>query len=137
MTVQNKQSATVYYHGQPIEVVVEHNIRARRVRLKVGRSSRQAVLVLPRAVPVRKGLEFAQRKADWIMEQLALLPEEKVFQDGMTFSFLGCESVIHHSPSAKRGVWFEQNVIWVSGQSEHLARRVRDFIKKTRNQIFI
>ena len=130
VTAQNKQTATVYYRGMPIDLIVERNVRARRVRLKVGRSSRQAVLVLPRAVPVKNGLEFAQRKADWIMAQLALLPEKKVFCDGMTLSFLGHESVIHHSPSARRGVWFEQDVIWVSGQSEHLARRVRDFIKK-------
>lgn len=130
MTAQNKQTVTIYYQGQAIDLIVEHNARARRVRLKVGRASRQVVLVLPRAVSVRKGVEFAQRKADWVMAQLLLLPEKKVFRDGMTLSFLGHESVIHHSPSAKRGVWFERDVIWVSGQPEHLARRVQDFIKK-------
>lgn len=130
MTIADKQTATVYYAGQPIDLIVERNARARRVRLKVGRSSRQVVLVLPRPVSLKRGLEFAQRKADWIAGQLAALPEKRIFQDGMTLAFLGQESVIHHSPTAKRGVWYDQNVIWVSGKEEHLPRRVRDFLKK-------
>lgn len=123
-------TANVYWQGRSVELLVKQSIRARRIRLKVGGSSRQAVLVLPRFVSVKKGMEFAGRKADWIVRQLDALPEKKVFQDGMSLSFLGHESVIHHSPAAKRGVWFDQDVIWVSGQSEHLSRRVRDFIKK-------
>ena len=130
MTEMKRQTATIYYEGRPVDVVVEQNPRARRVRLKVGRSSRRAVLVLPRSVSLKRGLQFAQSKAGWVVEQLSALPEKRVFQDGSSFSFLGRESVVHHSPTAKRGVWFEQNVIWVSGQREHLARRVRDFIKK-------
>ena len=130
MKIDAEQTATVYYQGQAVEIVVECNARARRIRLKVGRSSRQAVLVLPRSASVKRGLEFAQSKADWILQQLSALPEKAVFCDGMRLSFLGTECVIHHSPLAKRGVWFEQDVIWVSGQVEHLARRVRDFIKK-------
>ena len=126
----NLDSITVYYEGRPVEVLVEKSTRARRIRLKVGCSTRQPVLVLPRFVSVKKGADFASRKADWIVRQLDALPEEKVFRDGMSLSFLGQECVIHHSPLAKRGVWFEQNVIWVSGQSEYLPRRVRDFIKK-------
>ena len=127
---QNRLSATVFWAGQPIDLLVEKNARAKRIRLKVGRSSRQAVLVLPRTVSVKKGLEFAQQKAEWIVAQLKALPEKKVFRDGMSLSFLGKECVVHHSPAAKRGVWFDEDVIWVSGQAEHLARRVRDFIKK-------
>ena len=130
MTNVKRQEATVYYAGRPIDLTVGFSARARRMRLKVGRSSRRVVLVLPSAVSLKKGLAFAQSKAGWIVEQLAALPEKRVFQDGMGLSFLGRESVIHHSPSAKRGVWFDQNVIWVSGRPEHLARRVRDFIKR-------
>ena len=130
MSIVKKQTATVYYAGQPVELTVEQNNRARRLRLKVGRSSRRAVLVLPRSVSLKRGLEFAQRKADWIVAQLAALPEKQIFHDRMGLSVLGRECVIHHSPTARRGVWSDQDVIWVSGQPEHLARRVRDFIKK-------
>ena len=130
VTAEQPLSATVYYEGRPIELRIECNARAKRMRLKVGRSSRQVVLVLPRASFMKKGMMFAQSRAAWIVAQLALLPEKQVFRDGMSFSFLGRESVVHHSPQAKRGVWFDQNVIWVSGRPEHLARRVCDFIKK-------
>ena len=130
VNVADKQEATVYFEGRPIDLTVERNNRARRVRLKVGRASRRVVLVLPRLVSLKRGVEFAQSKAGWIVGQLAALPEKRIFQDGMSLSFLGRESVVHHSPAAKRGVWYDQNVIWVSGKEEHLARRVRDFLKK-------
>ena len=130
VTVNDKQEITVYFKGRPIDLIVERNVRARRIRLKVGRSSRQVVLVLPRQASFKRGVEFAQHKVDWIVEQLAALPEKRFFQNGMSLSFLGKESVIHHSPAAQRGVWYDQNVIWVSGKEEHLPRRVRDFLKK-------
>lgn len=123
-------AAVIYHQGTEIPITVERNTHAKRVRLKVSRKSRRIVLVLPEKVSQRSGMMFAQKKADWIVEQLADLPQKKVFQDGMPLSFLGNQVVIHHSPSARRGVWSDGNVIWVSGQAEHLPRRVLDFLKK-------
>ena len=119
----------VYHEGDALEIAVERSSRAKRVRLKIDRMNRCAVLVLPARASEKTGLSFAQSKADWIAAQLAALPAPKVFGDGMGFSFLGEDVVIHHSPTAKRGVWQTDGVIWVSGQSEYLPRRVADFLK--------
>lgn len=118
------------FRGQTIDLIVERNFRAKRIRLKINRKEGKPVLVLPRRVTEKAGLDFAYRKADWILEQLAKLPPKKEFADGVPLSFLGQELVIHHSPQARRGVWIENNVIWVSGKAEHLSRRVFDFFKK-------
>lgn len=127
--IKSKQqaAAAVYYQGTKIPILVERNPQAKRVRLKVSRKSGRIVLVLPLRVSRQTGLAFAQSKADWVAAQLDSLPQKVVFRNDMPLSFLGKQVVIHHSPSARRGVWIDGGVIWVSGRAEHLARRVRDF----------
>lgn len=127
---ERRITAEVCYQGAKIPVTVERNPQAKRVRLKVSRKTGRIVLVLPPRASQRAGLAFAQSKADWIAGQLNDLPRKNVFQDGMPLSFLGAPVVIHHSPLARRGVWLDENVIWVSGRAEHLPRRVSDFLKK-------
>ncbi len=131
MIKENRQTtAAVCYQGTKIPVTIERNPQAKRVRLKLSRKSGGIVLVLPLRASPRVGMAFAQSKADWIAAQLNSLPRKNIFQDGMPLSFLGTQVVIHHSPSARRGVWLDGNVIWVSGRAEHLPRRVQDFLKK-------
>lgn len=127
---KRQAAAAVYYQGTKIPILVERNPQAKRVRLKVSRKSGRIVLVLPLRVSRQTGLAFAQSKADWVAAQLDSLPQKVVFRNDMPLSFLGKQVVIHHSPSARRGVWIDGGVIWVSGRAEHLARRVRDFLKK-------
>lgn len=117
------------YDGREIAVAVVRNSRAGRVRLKIDRKTRQAELVLPKRASLNAAAAFAASKAAWIAGQLDKLPEKRVFCDGMSLSFLGRDVVIHHSPAARRGVWLDGGVVWVSGRAEHLARRARDFFK--------
>ena len=131
MIKENRQTtAAVCYQGTKIPVTIERNPQAKRVRLKLSRKSGGIVLVLPLRASQRAGMAFAQSKADCIAVQLDSLPRKNIFQDGMPLSFLATQVVIHHSPSARRGVWLDGNVIWVSGRAEHLPRRVQDFLKK-------
>ena len=123
-------SVKLYYRGDEVSVIVKRSLQAKRIRLKVSRQSRSVVLVLPNRASQQTGIAFAQSKIDWIVDQLHQLPRKSIFNDGMHFSFLGIPVSIHHSPTSKRGVWLDENVIWVSGSSEHLPRRVLDFLKK-------
>lgn len=123
------QTLTVYDQGTAIAVGIERNVKAKRIRLKINRRSGAVVLVLPQRASVEKGRDFAVSKSAWISEQLRRLPPKRVFRDGTPLTFLGRDVVVHHSPTARRGVWTDGNVIWVSGSAEHLARRVRDFLK--------
>ncbi len=86
-------------------------------------------LVLPRRTPLRQGLDFAEDKAGWILGHLDALPERVPFAAGAVLPLLGEEHVIRHDPDARRGVWRAEGTIWVSGQPEHLSRRVHDFLK--------
>ena len=110
------QTLTVYDQGTAIAVGVERSVKAKRIRLRVSRRTGAVVLVLPRRASVEKGRDFAVSKSAWIAEQLRRLPPKRVFQDGMPLTFLGRDVVIRHSPAARRGVWSDGNVVWVSGE---------------------
>ncbi len=112
-----------------IPLVVSRHPRARRITLRLDGSSGGVRLVLPKRTALRDGLDFAQRKADWLLEQIDARPVWVPFEDGARVPLLGREHVIRHVPAARRGVWREPGTIFVSGFAEHVARRVGDFLK--------
>lgn len=116
--------------GEDVALAVQRNRRARRLTLRVDQRSGELHLVLPQRVPLREGLDFAHGKLDWIRDQLAALAPQRPFVDGAELPYLGTPHVIRHAPEARRGVWREAGAIWVSGLSDHLARRVTDFLKR-------
>ena len=112
-------------------LIVRRNPKVRRMRLRIDRRRKMPVLVLNNRMSEKNGLAFALKNGDWIRAQLSKLPETKKFYDGLIFPFFGKNVRIHHSPEAKRGVWIEENIVWVSGHAEHVSRRVFDFIKES------
>lgn len=116
--------------GESINLLIERSPKAKRMRLRIDRLKRRAVLILTKRSSERAGIAFAAEHGDWLKDQLALLPEKNVFADGFRFSLLGEEVVIRHSPLARRGVWLDEHVVWVSGEASHLSRRTTDFIKE-------
>jgi predicted metal-dependent hydrolase len=57
----------------PLRVVV--NPRARRISLRLDPASRDVIAIAPNARQVSKAAAFAQQKAGWIAQQIAVLPQ--------------------------------------------------------------
>ncbi len=112
-----------------IPLVVSRNSRARRITLRLDGLSGDVRLVLPKCTALREGLDFARRKADWLIEQIDALPARVPFADGAVIPVLGADHVIRHRPGTRRGVWRGDGAIFVSGFAEHLPRRIGDFLK--------
>ena len=110
-------------------IVTRINLRARRISLRLDPAEGCIVLVRPRGVSARAAARFAVEKRYWIEDRLADLPPRIAFRDGVSLPFLGVDHVIRHAPEARRGVWREDGVIFVSGGPEHLSRRVTDWLK--------
>ncbi|MBX7198084.1 MAG: M48 family metallopeptidase [Rhodospirillaceae bacterium] len=105
------------------------NPRARRISLRLDPAEACIVLVRPRGVSAKAATRFAVEKRYWIEDRLADLPPRIVFKDGVSLPYLGVDHIIRHAPEARRGVWREDGVIFVSGAPEHLSRRVTDWLK--------
>lgn len=110
--------------------------RAKKLTLRIDSKERIPVLTIPKRCSVKQVVEFATQHKPWIMESLTKIPVSKTFEDGETFSFFGQEVTIRHNPTLRRGVFIENNILYVSGEKEFLHRRIRDFIKKQAEEIF-
>jgi hypothetical protein len=89
-----------------------------------------AKLVIPKGTSIREGLAFAEKEKHWLTARMGEKAAPVCFEDGAQIPLFGGPHQIRHLPDAKRGVWLEGNVIWVSGKSEHLSRRVLDFLTR-------
>jgi predicted metal-dependent hydrolase len=116
--------------GRMLPVDVRTHPNARRMTLRVDRASGRLRLTLPSGVGITEGLRFAERHRGWVRARLAELPDQVPFADGARLPILGVEHEVRHRPEMRAGVWREGGVIHVSGASEHLPRRLGDFLKK-------
>ncbi len=126
---------TIEVDGRPLALRVRRNPRARQLVLSIDPIEDIAVITLPPRTAVGEGLDLARQKAGWIRACLDALPPRVPFADGAVVPLLGLDHRVRHSPGtrspgSRRPVWREDGVIVVSGRPEHLARRLRDWLKQ-------
>ena len=122
-------TATVEIAGQPVNVAVRRNPRARRLYLRIDPVRADIVLVLPRGVGLQEGLRFANDRRGWLAGRLAAMPTHTPFADGSAIPLLGRLVTIRHRPDARGAVARVGDELHVAGRIEHLGRRVRDWLK--------
>ncbi|WP_193366641.1 M48 family metallopeptidase [Pelagibius marinus] len=104
--------------------------QARRITLRLTPEGDGVRLVLPNRTPIHEAVAFAERNSGWILKHLAKVPERIPFADGAVIPLLGENHVVTHDPAARGGVIREPGLLRVSGQPEHLPRRLGDFLKR-------
>lgn len=114
--------------GQRAEVTVRRSPLAQAMSLRVD-AERGIVLVLPPRARQADALRFLHSHTVWLAERLQRLPQTLPLADGAHVPLLGRDHLIRHRPDTRRGVWTEDGEIHVSGQADHVARRVGDFLK--------
>lgn len=105
------------------------NPRARRISLRVDAAASTIVLVRPRRAGAETVIRFVSTQRQWIARQIAALPTGPRLDDGSVVSILGADLVLRHRASARGGVRRDSGELIVSGAREHLARRLRDWLK--------
>ena len=118
--------------GENVEVFpVEFNcsLRAKSIKITPVLAKKVIKVSYPIYVLRSKAVAFLEAQKDWVAKQLQKIPEPVVIKDGAKITFLEKEYKISNIPNARRGVWFEDDYIFVSGDKEFLNRRVKDFLK--------
>jgi len=138
--VKISESALEFEDGPDGRLVIPLSVRrnrtARRISLRIDVPRRGAILTLPQRTGIRAGLDFVAEKALWLRNAHARLPEAQPFAAGAIVPFAGFPHRIEHRPDARGGVWREPARadelprIVVTGGAEHLARRLRDWLKR-------
>lgn len=144
-TASFSETVTLGEGGRAVPLRVRRNVRARRVVLRVDAARDEAVLTLPARVPLDEGLAFVRARGDWLAARFALLPPRVSFEDGAVVPLMGVPHVIRHviRHVAKRArgdldsdhlrdrgvVRIENGAILAAGRSEHVARRLADWLR--------
>lgn len=125
------QTPVIDVDGQPVALAVRRSRRARRLYLRVDPAAPAEFpveLVLPRGVALAEGLRFARDMAGWVGRRLKALPATVPFAEGTSLEVGGEVLVIRHvggrGPTRREG-----GSLLVAGEGEHVARRVRDWLK--------
>jgi predicted metal-dependent hydrolase len=122
---------TVEFMGEIYLLALRRNTQARRYTLRIHSASREVVLTLPPRGSLKQARAFADKHAAWIAARLKRLPQPVPFADGAVVPLRGADHTIVHCPGARGTVWIERGEkLCVAGDAPHLARRLRDFLKK-------
>jgi predicted metal-dependent hydrolase len=121
--------------NENFEVTVRRHPRARRFTLRVRERDREIVMTIPPRGSMRQARDFAERNANWIAARVKRIPQSVPFADGESIPLRGEPHRIVHKPRTRGTVWTEldgggQAIICVAGGAQHIARRVRDFLKR-------
>jgi len=116
-------------------VRVRRHRAARRYTLRIHSATRAVVLTMPPRGSLTQAREFAQKHGAWIAARLQRLPDAAPFADGAVLPLRGTAHRIVHRRQRRGTVWIETGetdelLLCVAGQAPHLARRVRDFLKR-------
>ena len=112
----------------PVEFV--RSLKAKSIKITPQLVKKVIRVTYPVYVLRSRAVAFLETQKDWIAKQLERVPEEVKICDGAKITFLEKEYKIMSIPNARRGVWFEDSYIFVSGDVEFLNRRVKDFLKE-------
>lgn len=117
------------------EFYFDRKLRSHSLKLQLNRQ-RQWVLTLPFFVPEKEALQFITAHWTWIEKQEEKRPPVYQFHDNMEISLFGKNKTICHQPDARRGIWEDDKMLYVSGDIAFLHRRVCDYIKERAKSIF-
>ncbi|MFQ5766019.1 MAG: M48 family metallopeptidase, partial [Rhodospirillales bacterium] len=132
MARRTVQETAVELRGRPVPVRLQRNPRARRIILRIdahGTDADGVAVTLPRGAKPAEGLALVREKADWVLGRLGALRPRVPFEPGEAVPVLGRERVIRPVAPGRGVVRLEETEILVAGRPEHLARRVRDWLK--------
>jgi predicted metal-dependent hydrolase len=126
---------TVIFEREVYQVRLRRNAKARRYTLRINSGTREAVLTMPPRGSLKQANEFAQKHGAWIAARLRRLPQAAPFSQGTVLPLRGVDHRIEHRRTARGTVWVASGeggepLLCVAGAEPHVARRLRDFLKR-------
>jgi len=120
--------------GRVVPLTIRRHPRARNIILRI-EPKIGAIVTVPWYTPFEEGIELVKRKQVWLLRQLDAMPSRVPFVEGAQVPLLGAEKTVRHNPDSRSPVTVTDTEFQVSGQTEHLARRLTDWFKKEARRV--
>ena len=112
-----------------IQIEVIRKKGKKNLSLKINSKTGNPEVSIPYLCPIIFAKSFIQEHIVWLKKHIQTTPEKQRFINGMEICLLGQNLTIFHSDTSCL-THIENNRLIVSGNTEHLHRRIKDFIKK-------
>lgn len=130
----NVETKLVDVAGRALPLTIRRDRRATRITLRIEPGGRSLKMTIPSRLARREVEAFLAKHQAWIRERLEKIPAGSTLQPGGKLLFKGVWHEIVHTGSLRGLTAAEmvdgKPVIIVSGLSEHLGRRLEQFLKK-------
>ncbi|MBL4720295.1 MAG: M48 family metallopeptidase [Alphaproteobacteria bacterium] len=126
---------TITIGDRAVEIAIRRSPRARCIALRIDPAIGGAEIVLPPGASESEGLAFVATRGGWLLDRLDQMPRRITFKDGVAIPLYGEATVIRHAPDKKIGVALEDNQLVVGGREEHLARRLKDWLRRDARRV--
>ncbi len=121
---------TIELSGRSLPLCVRRHGRARRFSLKLDPLRERVVLVMPKRGRKKAAARFLYAHTGWLEARMAALPAPIPIEEGARLPIGDQTVTLRHDPTTRSAGWLEGDILTMGGAEEHLARRVRDFLKK-------
>lgn len=133
---RTRPPAALLVHDEQVPLKIRKYRGSRRMTLRYNPLKHEVCLSLPYYVSVAEGMRFVTSRHDWLKEQMAVTRSRTRLEDGARLSVFGVGYTITHVQGSREAVRAEDGRIYVGGEKDFLARRVRDWVKAaTRREI--
>ncbi|MGA0394695.1 MAG: M48 family metallopeptidase [Rhodospirillales bacterium] len=120
--------------GRIVPLTIRRHPRARNIILRIEPSTGPIVTV-PWHTSYEEGIDLARQKQAWLLRQIDSMPSRIAFIHGARVPLLGIERTVCHDPESRRPVTVTDTEYQVSGQIEHMARRLTDWFKQEARRV--
>ena len=129
-----EKNISLELEGRVVSLTIRRHPRARNIILRI-EPKIGPIVTVPWHTSFQEGIDLVQRKAIWLLRQLDAIPTPVPFTEGARVPLLGAERIVRHDPTSRRVVIVTETEFQVSGQIEHLARRLTDWFKKEAKRV--
>ena len=110
-----------------ISVQIRHSARARRLSLRISSLDGKVTLSGPPYVRERDYMAFIRDKEDWIIKNLAVMPEKTLVAAGAVLVYRGSSVTV--TMGSQRGVRLAGDAIYVARTSRSIGASIKGFLK--------
>lgn len=133
-TSPSPETREVEVNGRAVPLTIRRNAQATRLTLRIEPGGRALRMTVPTGLPEREIRDFLDRHNAWLMTKLARFASRGELADGHHIAVRGVAHRIEET-GRLRGlteavVVDGEPVLRVSGLSEHVPRRICDFLKR-------
>ncbi len=124
----------VEVNGRSVPLTIRRNAQATRLTLRIEPGGRALKMTVPTGLPEHEIRDFLDRHHAWLMTKLARFSSRSALADGHHIFIRGVAHRIEET-GVLRGLTEAvtidgEAVLRVNGQSEHVPRRISDYLKK-------